>query len=402
MKIFVSRALAIQFNSFNIFKELRHVIQQEISSMSLEDQIAGYSAKVSTDSYSMSVSELSSMYKDNELDLHPEFQRFFRWTIEQKSKLVESLLLGIPIPPVFVSERPNSRWDVIDGLQRLSTIFELMGYLRDEENQKKEKLQLVRTRYLPSLEGKQWESDDSENRLPDSAKIKIKRARIDINIVKNTSDDIAKYEIFQRLNTGGSIATDQEVRSCILIMNNRGFFRWMKRVSEYANFQSCILLTDRAMDEAFDLELVTRFTVFSTSSYDKLTRIEELGDFLTDEIVSKANDPDFNYDEIEEIFKQAFDYLSQHLEQDSFRKFNSSKNRYYGASLVSVFEVIAVGIGRKLLEGSSLPNPDIFLEKHKELGSNESLRQFTKSGVRSSTRIPKTIQFGESLFDQCV
>jgi uncharacterized protein with ParB-like and HNH nuclease domain len=98
--------------------------------VSLSQQIEDHSRNVQTQSYSMSVSEIVSMYKDGELELHPEFQRFFRWTREQKSRLIESLILGIPVPPIFVSERPNGKWDVIDGLQRLSTVLELVGELR--------------------------------------------------------------------------------------------------------------------------------------------------------------------------------------------------------------------------------------------------------------------------------
>ncbi|MEL6333394.1 MAG: DUF262 domain-containing protein, partial [Cyanobacteria bacterium J06626_26] len=77
--------------------------------MSLETEISQYAAKVSTDSYSMSVGELISMYRDGELNIHPEFQRFFRWKVEQKSRFLESLLLGIPVPPVFVSEQAGSK-----------------------------------------------------------------------------------------------------------------------------------------------------------------------------------------------------------------------------------------------------------------------------------------------------
>ncbi|MDI6631218.1 MAG: DUF262 domain-containing protein, partial [Thermoanaerobacteraceae bacterium] len=162
--------------------------------MSLENEINKHSTTVSTDSYSMSVGELVSMYRDGELDLHPEFQRFFRWTDEQKSKFIESLLLGIPIPPIFVSERNDAKWDVIDGLQRLSTILQVMGELRNEDNEPLPPLELTRTRYLPSLEGKKWTAENSEQELPESARIKIKRARLDVNIVKSTSDEIAKYE----------------------------------------------------------------------------------------------------------------------------------------------------------------------------------------------------------------
>ncbi|MFH7244867.1 MAG: DUF262 domain-containing protein [Spirulina sp.] len=375
-----------------------------LTQIDLEQQIDTYSAKVSTTSYSMSVGELVSMYKDGELNLHPEFQRFFRWTVEQKSKFIESLLLGIPIPPIFVSERSNSYWDVIDGLQRISTIFEVMGELRDEEKQLKEQLALTRTRYLPSLEGKLWQSDVEENQLPESAKVRIKRSRIDVNIVKKTSDEIAKYEIFQRLNTGGSVATNQEVRNCILVMNNRDFFYRIKGLAELESFKECVLITDRALEESFDLELLTRFFVFCSSNQTKLSQINELGDFLTDEIleISKINQNGDLNQRIESAFQETFRYLAEHFGANSFRKFNLDQDRYYGGTLVSLFEVVAVGIGRNLLAGRTLPNPVIFCERHKNLGSDNYVKQFTRSGIRSSYRIPKTIEFGENLVQSCL
>jgi len=101
--------------------------------MALQEEINEKKKEISTDGYPMSIGELMSLYKEGELDIHPEFQRFFRWSIQQKSKLIESILLGIPIPSIFVSQRQDGIWDVVDGLQRLSTIFEFIGLLRDEK-----------------------------------------------------------------------------------------------------------------------------------------------------------------------------------------------------------------------------------------------------------------------------
>ncbi|MGL5034152.1 MAG: DUF262 domain-containing protein, partial [Microcystaceae cyanobacterium] len=174
-------------------------MQLQDKTVSLEEQIKEYSTVVSSESYSMSVGELASMYKDGELDLHPNFQRLFRWTDEQKSRLIESLLLGIPIPPIFVSQRGSGQWDVVDGLQRLSTIFQLMGELIGEDHQKVNPLVLTKTKYLKALENKAWQNQSKpENELPSSARIAIKRARLDVNIVKASSDKMAKYEIFLR------------------------------------------------------------------------------------------------------------------------------------------------------------------------------------------------------------
>ena len=94
--------------------------------MALKEEIAAKRKEMVVDSYPMSIGEVMNLYKDNELDVHPEFQRFFRWDEEQKTKLIESILLGIPIPPIFVSQRMDGTWDVIDGQQRLSTILQFL------------------------------------------------------------------------------------------------------------------------------------------------------------------------------------------------------------------------------------------------------------------------------------
>jgi len=97
--------------------------------MALENEIETARRKVNTDEYGMSIGEIVTMYEKQELVINPSFQRLFRWAEHQKSKFIESILLGIPIPPVFVFETDKGQWELIDGLQRLSTILEFMGLL---------------------------------------------------------------------------------------------------------------------------------------------------------------------------------------------------------------------------------------------------------------------------------
>ena len=104
--------------------------------MSLQQEIEEKASKIFRDSYQMSIGELLNLYRDGELDIHPEFQRVFRWNDFQKTKLIESIMLNIPIPPIFVSQNEKGIWDVVDGVQRLSTIFQFVGLLKDEEGKK--------------------------------------------------------------------------------------------------------------------------------------------------------------------------------------------------------------------------------------------------------------------------
>lgn len=211
--------------------------------MGLREEIEIQSKAISTDSYQMSIGELINLYHDGEIDIHPEFQRMYRWNKTQRVKLIEPILLGIPLPSIFVGARKDSIWDVIDGVQRLSTIYQFVGILKDEKGNLVEPLVLESTKHLPSLNNMQWDSDDEEHTLPQDLKIKFKRSRIDMTIVLNTSDADSKYELFQRLNTGGTNLSEQEVRNCLIIMSNSEFYDLLCRLAINEDFNNCVPLS---------------------------------------------------------------------------------------------------------------------------------------------------------------
>lgn len=365
--------------------------------MSLEDEITERSQEISTDAYAMSVGELVSLYRDYELEIHPEFQRFFRWSHNQKSKFIESLLLGIPIPSIFVSQTETGTWDVVDGLQRISTILELMGELKDQDGNLLPPLILGATRYLPSLEKKVWKNPTVEQiELPQLAKLKIKRSRFDLKIVLNTSDMKSKYELFQRLNTGGSFATDQEVRNCILLMINRDFYRWLVSLKDDSNFQACLPISERQKYEQYDMELAARFVTLWDVAEEDLTNIREVGTYITDRIIAIAENQEYPREKTETAFRKTFKILANSMGEDSFKKYNQAKGCPSGPVLISMFEIVSLGIAYN----SQQENYEISEEKlrdiQKSLWDNPQFVSGTGSGIRASTRIPITIPMGRN------
>ena len=128
--------------------------------MSLEQEIDNAARQVSTDAFSLTIGELANLYRDGDVKIDPDFQRLFRWDIARKSRLIESILVRIPLPSIFVFELPNSKWEVIDGLQRLSTILEFMGELKDPDSDDANvPFALIGTQYLPSLRGAFWSEE---------------------------------------------------------------------------------------------------------------------------------------------------------------------------------------------------------------------------------------------------
>jgi hypothetical protein len=367
------------------------------SPMGLQDEIDKTRAEIRTDGYPVSIGEWISIYEKGELDIHPEFQRFFRWSIRQKSRLVESILLGIPVPQIFVAQRADGIWDVVDGLQRLSTIFQFVGILLDEDNNRLPPLTLEATSYLPSLEGRRWEDEEHPDQsLNVTQRLLIKRAKISVSIILKESDESAKYELFQRLNTGGSMLSDQEVRNSILVMLNREFYRWVKRLSEDANFTTCVALSDRAVEEQYDMELVLRFIIFRTMSHASLAKLGDLGEFLTDEAKSLAKNGSFDYKAEEAAFRDTFALLASSLADDAFRRYDTARKRFVGGFSVSAYEALAIGAGYNYKKAKA--NAAKIPERVKLMWADEAFTDNSGSGIRASSRVPKIIPYGRLKF----
>jgi len=358
--------------------------------MSLEEEVDTHRKSIRTDGYPMSVGELSTMYRDGELELHPEFQRFFRWSPRQKSRLIESLLLGIPIPSVFVHQRGDGVWDVVDGLQRMSAIFEVMGILKGDDGNVLPPLAMEATKYLPSLGGKTFGANAAdENGIGGTLQRVLKRAKLDVKIVLRESDADTKLELFQRLNTGGTPLSGQELRNCQILMVNPGTLERLKELANEESFRNSIALSDRNFEEQYDLELVIRFITLRRRDPD--ASLGDLGPFLDDEIVKLAEDEDFDWPKEMEVFRNTFTNIAGSCEDNAFRRYDPERDRFAGGFSVSAFEVLGLGLGSHFQDSAFTP-PDL-VEKAKSLWRDHDVIQNMR-GRRSAERLKTTLTFG--------
>ncbi|MBS0018277.1 MAG: DUF262 domain-containing protein [Arthrospira sp. SH-MAG29] len=368
--------------------------------MSLQAEIDKTRQEIKTDSYSMSIGELISLYEHDEIDIHPEFQRVFRWSDKQKSTFIESILLGIPIPAIFVNQRDDGIWDVIDGVQRLSTIYEFIGILKkptdlSQEHQRNFRLQA--TTYLPSLNGKMWNHpEDPKNSLTQTQRLLIKRAKFTVNIVEKESDQMMKYELFQRLNTGGSIATPQEVRNCILLMLNKDLYHLIYDLANQDLFKGCIALSDRLYEEQYHMELVLRFVLLFDEDDQSLQKLGgDVSEFLTARMRDKAQHNDFDSVKIENAFNLTFNLLNETMGDNSFKRYKPQEDRFLGGFLVSAYEVIALGMGYNY---EKLPTPGEICDRIKTIWSDPIYEKWSGAGVNAARRLPHLIALGRKVF----
>jgi hypothetical protein len=252
------------------------------------------------------VKDLYSEYKNNELELRPDFQRKFVWDIKKSSRLIESALLDIPLPTIYLSEEEDDRYLVIDGQQRLTSFFSYIdGKFPDGRDFKLTGLK--RFKSLNSLSFKDLENTD---------KNKIMRCILRTIIFRKGTDTDLKFEIFERLNIGAVSLKEQELRNCMF----RGRYNdLLKKLADYPNFRY-ILSQEKPDLRMKDIQLVLRFFAFYNSTFfDYKSPMKQ---FLNKDMERYQNLPEDKLLELEVAFKQSVDIIKELLGKHAFRRFH--------------------------------------------------------------------------------
>jgi Protein of unknown function DUF262 len=405
-------------------------LQFELKLAKLDKELNDARKEIKTQKLSMSIGELCSLFKKKEIVLNPNFQRVFRWGNDQQSRLIESILLGIPLPPIFIAQQSNAKWTVVDGLQRLSTLFNIEGLLEfDQEDSIKhvlnkkheiiekddefldieEEIEDILTseehpplfhfsglKKITELNGLTWQQ------LPIDYRRIVRRSIFDINIIFLENNTKAQYELFQRLNTGGSALTPQEVRNCIIIMNNIEFFNEIDNYRLDANFIKITNLTITQMQEAYDMELINRFII--STNYDQIVFNKypyntKISDFIDNETLEILDNPNFNIKDTMILMKETIDFIYQSIGLNAFRKYNPTTEKFYGSFNLSAFESVLVGIALNLKKMKLLEAHEIE-DKIKNIYSREEYINASARGIKVLNRFERLIKFSKEYFSE--
>ena len=291
--------------------------------MALEDEITAARKRIYRDGYDMSLGEITSLYEKGELVINPEYQRLFRWDSTRRTRFIESLLLNVPIPPIFVFSGEGGRWELIDGLQRVSTVLEFMGLLRTPEGDLRERSMCSGTELLPNLAGKIWPQDgedSSDNHLSTTQQISIRRQRLRIEILGPETDAEIKFELFQRLNTGGANLSEQEIRNCIIISINQVAYASLQDMAAVESFLTMANVGEERRKRQYATELVVRFVVMRHIPY---TLGMDLHEYLDKGVISLARNAQFAWEDEKRIFIETIGHLQEAVGPSAFKKNNS-------------------------------------------------------------------------------
>lgn len=309
----------------------------------LIESIAATLRQASTTSLDLSFNELLDMSENGELNITPDYQRLFRWSEGQRSRFIESLLLEMPVPPIFVIEEGDGTYQLIDGLQRISSYLHMRAKLSaphlDPPVVPGEFLALSDCDIVPGLNGLTF------NDFPTALQIRLKRAFIRVEVVRKETDPRFKYHMFKRLNTGGELLSAQQLRNCTIRLLGPVFPDFLIRMSEIDDFKECTsgMTTARKLS-AFDQELVLRFFALK----NRRARFKhEVTDFLT-EYMEEVADPQeaetFDYYVEEAVFRRTFAALGKALGDMSFAIANKAHDKLTAGFGAYHYEAITIGL----------------------------------------------------------
>lgn len=293
------------------------------------------SKEIRTEAVDFSFGELLNLHRDGEIVIQPEYQRLFRWTNEQRSRLIESILLRLPIPPIFLIEDANGVLELIDGLQRTSSVLQFL----DHHAMGFQELILEGCDILKEINGMKFTDFSTSIRLG------LKRTPIRAVIIKKSGDDYVKYEMFKRLNTGGSLLSAQEIRNCSsrMISGGSDFYTQLQNMAGRNSFKfATSRIPEPDLEQRANEELVLRY--FAVRSYqDKFKgNVREWLDNFMEDILFGRTEAMNNVEEFEEFF----DFIEKHFGDTAFSR--SRDGQAFGRLAPAYFEAVVGALAGKI------------------------------------------------------
>ncbi|MFF5299070.1 DUF262 domain-containing protein [Streptomyces sp. NPDC013161] len=328
---------------------------------------------VDTDYFDLSLRELVRMVSEQEIKIAPAYQRQFRWDDETQSALIESFLLGLPVPAIFVATNRDATWDVVDGLQRICTILRFMGVDAPESEKFRFSEKPLRLKSLKTLVGF---GELVYEELPRPIRMTLDRRFIRVQVLSDKSEPEVRFELFRRLNAGAVALTPQEIRSCIF----RGpFHELLEDLSQNVKFKSLLKLQRLNQTNGTPEELVLKFFAYLDRSAEFDGKVTN---FLNSYMRDRASDSDLAADR--EIFEESVNFLHSIIPGPFLRGKLS-------ITPLNQFEAVLVGVGSLLRKGVTpkAPPPGWL--------NDESLVDFSTGATNTRTMLLNRISRAEEL-----
>jgi hypothetical protein len=329
-------------------------------------------AKIRVETKTMSIDLLLQRIRHDELDLAPDFQRQANlWKPRIKSRLIESMLIRIPLPAFYMDATEEDEWVVIDGLQRLST---LKSFILDNS------LKLVDLEFLSELEGKIY------NELPRNLQRRIMETQVTVYLIEKGTPPDVKFNMFRRINTGGLALSSQEIRHAL---NQGTSTQLLKDLAESPEF---LRATANSIPKSRmeDREFILRFFAFKLVPYFEYEE-QEFDSFLSNTMKDLNTISDELIGQLKKDFLDAMNTAYEIFGDDAFRK-RYKKEEKRKPTNKALFEAWAVELSKldmskieKLKERKSFLK-DAFIELNNHRSFDFAISQGTSNPLKIQLR----------------
>lgn len=326
---------------------------------------------VGFDSYDITAKHLVDMVVENQIQIAPEYQRRFIWDDVRQSQLIESLLLGIPIPSLFLATNEDSTWEVIDGLQRLTSLLNFVNPAlrpRTVNDEVFSPLVLSGLDKVKSLNGASFAD------LPSNMQLNLLTRPVRITVLNDRSDYKVRFDLFERLNTGGITLHEQEIRNCVY---QGPFNDFIKSCAADARLERIIKRTDRHARGNTE-ELILKFFAYYEDREEFKHSVKEfLNDYMARKTLAFTNRRQLN-----QLFDSSFQVLSEYLPNGIVRS-----NRPNSTPLI-LFEAVTIGVADILSSGGAV-DP----EKLAVICDDNELKRLTTGATNSLPKLKGRIDY---------
>jgi len=293
-------------------------------------------SKIRVNTRNVVVDQIVSRSNHGELDLAPDFQRLRVWKPVTRSRLIESLLLRIPIPVFYVAADEDDNWAVVDGLQRLSTIIDFVG----------NEFPLTKLEYRDDYNGRDFSA------LPRPMQRRIRETELVVHVIEPGTPEAVMFNIFRRINTGGAPLRAQEIRHALHPGPVRAY---LEKLAGSAEFRSA---TDGSVSprRMADRECVLRFLAFYLQGWENYGA-SSLDGYLNETMRRLNQESEGARSRLEGTFRRTMQAALAIFGKDAFRKRYHERHSRYPVNL-PLFEAWSVALAR-------LPEEDLrTLEKN--------------------------------------
>jgi len=356
---------------------------------------------VVVDTYTATWNELLDQFKKHDISIDPLYQRAFRWTMDQQTQYLESLLLSIPTQPIFLAETEDAKFEVIDGLQRFSSVLKFFASeVFEEEGAEAYGVNLENPRdnnvsipsqltVAPILEGLEGLTLDS---MPETLVRTLRYARIQVILIQRKSSELAKYHVFMRLNRAGTTLSNQEIRNCSARLFRSAFADVLMDLANDADVISALRLSDADRRAMGVQESILRLIAFSNFE-PETQRIDE---FL-DRAMYLAASGKFNFtSKMKSAVLKTFELISEAYPNGEAFRFQKG-GIFKGAFSTNLFDIVACGVYQNLRSveaaGAKALRSKIF-----KMHSVDEAIALTGAGSNTKAKMLGRVEFGRRWF----